>query len=202
MTMRVASSLTLFLIALFWAVLPAQGQDRIVYDFLPESKIWVEGKSNKSDWTVEAPAFSGNVKMNKKATAADPGVELVYLDVDAAALTGGKAVMDRLIQNALKAEEHPHIVYELSDKGATVKAGPNGTFTLTTKGRLNIGGVTKPVAISVQGKVEEGARVRFTGTHAMKMTDHDLTPPTAMYGALHTADDITVHFDLVAAPKQ
>jgi hypothetical protein len=53
----------------------------------------------------------------------------------------------------------------------------------------------------VEGKMLENGQVQFVGHHTLLMTDYDLEPPVAMFGALRTADEVTVHAELIAAPE-
>lgn len=188
------------LLAAVVLLLAAPAQAQVVYQAQPASKLWIEGTSNKSDWTVTATEFTAAVTMNKDVKPADPGIKAVKVVAQAPKVVSGKStIMDRLIQDALKAEAHPQITFELvSAKPAAAKAG-NG-FTLQTRGRLTIGGTTKQIDLAVQGEKLDGGKVRFTGQHELLMSDYGLTPPTAMFGALRTADKATVHFELVVAP--
>jgi len=34
------------------------------------------------------------------------------------------------------------------------------------------------------------------------MSDYGMQPPTAMFGALRTGDDVTVHFDVAFVPAE
>ena len=163
----------------------------------PESRLWVEGTSTRSDWTVQAKSVEGGV------TLADAGsgssVSGVQLNVDAAEIVSEKSsIMDRLIRGALKVEEHPTISYELVD--ATPADAEGDGFALQTSGRLTLAGVTNSVEMLVQGVDLGGGTFRYTGSTPLKMTDFDMTPPTAMFGALRTADDVTVHFEIIATP--
>ncbi len=179
-------------------VVRAQAQDPAVYAFQPESKLWIEGTSNKSDWTVNATVLAGNVSLKNPAAASGPGVEKVRLVVPSAKILSGKStIMDRLMHKTLQVEEHPEIVYELT----SAEAGANA-LALLTHGRLTLAGVTKNVDVPVQGQQLADGKMRFTGSHTLLMTDYGMKPPTAMFGALHTGDEVVVHFDLVAAARK
>lgn len=182
----------LLLLALMTAV-PVRGQD--AYRLDPGSRLWVEGTSNKSDWTVHAKALNGTVRLGT-ANAIDG----VTLTVPADQILSDKsAIMDRLMHNALQVAEHPSIAYELVS--ATVEPAAGDAFTVQTQGRLTIAGETRTITFPVTGERLANGQVRFRGSHPVKMTDYGLKPPVAMFGALRTADDVTVHFDLVAAPE-
>lgn len=170
-----------------------QAQDTSTYPFAPDSKIWIDGTSNKSDWTVHATEFSGHVVMQPSET--EPNVESVHLAVVSKKIVSRKSsIMDRLMYKTLMVEEHTEIVYDLTS--AEVASATGNTFTLNTTGNLTLAGATKEIAMEVQGEMLEDGQIRFTGSHAMKMSDFNIERPTAMYGALRTGDDLTVNFEM------
>lgn len=180
-------------------VVATQANAQVVYQTQPASKLWIEGTSNKSDWSVNATEFSGTVTMKQDVTPADPGVSAVKLTVASGKIVSNKStIMDRLIVDALQVEQHPTITYELV---SATPAGANGNaFTLQTKGRLTLAGTTKEIDMEVQGEKLADGQVRFQGEHELLMSDYGIQPPSAMFGALRTADKTTVKFDLVVAP--
>lgn len=158
-----------------------------------ESRLWIDGTSNRDDWTVHAREISGS------ANASDDAIVPNELEVivDASRIESGEStIMDRLIRQALKVSEHPTITYELVRAEAT----DGDDAVLRTTGRLTLGGVTNEIEMDVEGERSADGSLRFTGSTPLKMTDYDLTPPTAMFGALRTADDVTVHFDVTFVP--
>lgn len=171
-------------------------QAQVVYRTQPASKLWIEGTSNKSDWTVDAKEFSGTFTMNREGA---PGLTAAKLNVVAAKLSSGRStIMDRLMYDALKVDDEPQITYEL----VSVQPSEAGaTFTLQTKGRLTLAGTTKEVDMTVQGERMADGRVRFQGQHELLQSDYGITPPSAMFGALRTGDKVTVKFDVVVAPQ-
>ena len=187
----------LVLLGLFFATTTVA--QSVSYSFAPEGKIWIEGKSNKSDWTVYAPEYAGNVSLSS-ASASDPGIEQVNLTVTSPKIVSRKStIMDRLMYKTLKSKAHPEITYVLDSATVTSTDESNKSFMLKTTGDLTIAGTTKPVEMEVEGKLD-GDMFHFSGSHAMKMSDFGLERPTAMFGALRTADDILIHFDLKAMP--
>lgn len=180
----------------------AYAQETVVYRAQPASKLWVEGTSNKSDWTVNATDFSGTVTMNRNVSASDPGVQDVKIEVVAGKLESGRStIMDRLMHDALQVEAHPTISYELiSAEPAGAPAGNGNAFALDTRGRLTLAGTTREIDMAVQGEKLANGQVRFTGSHELLMSEYGITPPSAMFGALRTGDKVKVAFEFVVAP--
>lgn len=180
---------------------PAAAQADVEYSVQPASKLWVEGTSNKSDFSVNASTVEGSFDIS--GSGADVSVASGEIAVQAKDLKGGKStIMDRLMYDALMVDEHPTITYHLAAAENATAAASDGTFTLATTGKLTLTGTTKDVEIEVTGAPQADGSIRFTGSHALKMSDYGMTPPTAMFGALRTSDDVTIHFDIVAAPAK
>ena len=76
----------------------------------------------------------------------------------------------------------------------------NDGSKLSTNGNLTLAGVTRQIQMDVN--VEETSEgIRYTGSVPLKMSDFEIRPPTAMFGALRTGDEVTVGFDVVFVPQ-
>ena len=106
--------------------------------------------------------------------------------------------MNKKAYKALQADAHPEIRFELTDAG--VVPGTGAAFRIDVTGQLTLAGKTRTVETVAEGLRTSDGALRLTGSLPVKMTDYGVDPPTAMLGALKTGDDVTVHFDLVAAP--
>jgi polyisoprenoid-binding protein YceI len=191
MTIKHLASAVLLTAVLIPAEVESQAAGQLT--LLPESKVWVDGTSNRDNWTVNAAAVEGFVVLQP----GNPGsvrVQQGRFQVDAGKMTGGRgAIMDRLMYGALKSDEHPTIRYEL------IQAEP-ASGGLNTKGRVTIAGVTREIDGTVQAERLPDGRVRFTGSYPLLMSDYGMTAPTAMFGALRTGDEVVVRFELLARP--
>lgn len=168
---------------------------------LEESEILIDGTSNRTpEFTCESTEISGYVIMNDEATVEDPGIEEVQITVKTATIISNKSlIMDRLTRNAFESGKFPDIVFEMISAEVTSSDAGAGTFELQTTGNLSMHGVTKEIDMVVNGTLLDGGKVRFEGRHEMKMTTYEMDPPTAMFGALRTRDDVVVRFNVVMA---
>lgn len=166
----------------------AAAQDYVIQD---ESKIWVDGTSTKSDWTVQATTIDGTAALDNGAAPTALKLTIPSADIK----SNESTIMDRLMHEALKVSEHPTITFTLDEAEASSQG------TLKTKGRLTLAGVTNEIEMDVKTEKAADGGVRFTGTAPLKMTDYKMTPPTAMFGALRTGDDVTIGFDVVFVPN-
>jgi polyisoprenoid-binding protein YceI len=163
---------------------------------LPESRVWIEGTSNRDNWTVNATQMDGFVALQPAGNALRAATG--RFSVASASLEGGRGpIMDRLMHGALKSGEHPNIVYELVSLDP-IPAGA-GKHRLNTRGRVTLAGVTKE--IEAPAEVERvGGNLRFTGNYPLQMSDYGIQAPTAMFGALRTGDRVVIHFELLVKP--
>lgn len=152
----------------------------------------VSGTSNLHDWTADVQNVNGVFKVkveNGKIT----DLQEVDLNVDAKSLKGSKgSIMDSKINDALKSEKFPKIYFK-STKIQTV-TNNSGLYQISTNGILTIAGTSQNISIDATGKVLPNGEIEFTGTKKIKMTDYKVEPPTAMFGALTTADEVTITF--------
>jgi len=75
---------------------------------------------------------------------------------------------------------------------------PNAEDTATTiAGNLTIGGTTQPIVLIVKATILPNGEVQIRGGQKIKMTSFKLSPPTAMFGALKTGDDVVVTYTLI-----
>jgi len=201
--MRIAQNPILTAVFLFFSVglvsTPPAVLAQADYILDAGSEISIEGTSTRSDWTVQATELDGSIGVAGEASDAE--VSHGRLSIASAGIKSGKStIMDRLMHSALMVDEHPEITYELTHAEQVGSAADDGTLTLNTTGEITLTGTTRDVQIEVTATPLEDGMIRFTGSHAMKMSDYGMAAPTAMFGQLRTADDITIHFDIVAAP--
>lgn len=101
--------------------------------------------------------------------------------------------MEKNAYEALWAKKYPQIQWELAEvetiTGRSVKA----------KLRLSIAGTTRTVDLDVSYKLSEEG-VLFSGSQKIKFSDFHIAPPTAMFGAIKTGDDLVLTFETTFKP--
>jgi len=153
------------------------------------STIRVDGSSNRSDWSVEATAVTGSFQFTE-GSPIEGGFTIAVRDMK----SGRSLIMDRLMHSTFGADTHPDIAFALA---TAQPSDDQGWWEM--QGDLSMAGTTNPVVVRLQQQGETGKTARFTGSHALLMTDFGMKPPTAMFGSLHTADEVSIHFDLLLA---
>ena len=185
-----------------------------------DSRVWIEGTSNVTDFTCSTqqidgharlalrgtflPAAASSDSMPTHSTAPSRSSEspTVQARVPVRTLDCGKRRQNRDLYDAMKAGEHPAIHYTIVK--ADVMATPDSSrdhYVLEAIGELTIAGATRTVRLTLQGRRLDDGRMHAQGTLPIQMTNFDVEPPTAMLGLIRVHDEITVHFDITAVPQ-
>lgn len=105
--------------------------------------------------------------------------------------------MDNKTWEALKSETHPTITYQLASVKSIEKTAAG--YQIKASGKLTIAGETRTVDMTVDAKVLADGSVQFSGSKSLKMTEFNMTPPTALLGTLKTGDEVTIVFNVTLA---
>jgi len=171
-------------------------------------KLWLDGKSTVHEFKstageVEAAFDQDLSRWPSGGTGAGAwrafleakGVTSMDLTIAVSSLHSGKAGLDKNMYKALKASEHPQIRFHMSSyEVADGKAA--GVLAIGAKGTLQVAGVEHEIRIPLSATIE-GEDLRLRSSVPLLMTDYGIKPPTMMMGALRTADQVMVSFDLV-----
>ncbi len=157
-----------------------------------ESQVSIRGTSNLHDWQEAAEEFSIDMKLSTDGASA-PAIDMVHFKCKAASIISDNSIMTNKTHNALNVEKHPDIHF------SSAKQFPlsviDGKFSSSISGELTINGITRQVAIPVDGFLSDG-KLRVKGEKPLKMSDYEIKAPTALLGTLKTGDEITVVFEL------
>lgn len=168
-----------------------------------ETTMTVSGTSTLHDWTSEVQTVKGFVevgeKMVKKGKAKKgDAIKSVKIVVPVKSIISPRgSTMDKKTYAALKSEENPDIVFELTDNIISSVSGE--TFVVNAKGKLNIAGIKHQVEFPVEGKIISTDKMSFTGSYKLNMTDYDMEPPSAMFGQIVTGEEIEIKFELIVS---
>ncbi|MFP5246712.1 MAG: YceI family protein [Thermoanaerobaculia bacterium] len=154
------------------------------------SNVKVEGTSTLHAWTMQGSIIQGEISAPTPDNWNAPAKAVVTIPVTSIKSEHGK--MDKLMAEALKAAKHPDIRFELIE--AVPQNATASAFTLKTKGKLTIAGVTKDVALDIQGNRGADGCYVLTGQAPIRMTSFGIKPPTAMLNTIKTGDDVKVTF--------
>ncbi len=163
------------------------------YILTKEYAVTIKGTSNLHNWSekVENVSGDGAVSWNSDGTF---DLTSVHIKMNVHSIKSDKgSIMNNNTYKALKADEHPEIIFTLTSpiKGVILKSNER---KLSAKGNLSIAGVTKAVDIEVIVFISEKSKLSFEGAKTIKMTDYGINPPTALLGTLKTGNEIVIDF--------
>jgi polyisoprenoid-binding protein YceI len=160
------------------------------------SRFRIDGTSTVGTWRCAATEVAGtaHVPAGARVTA--------EVTVGVRSFDCGVARMNRDFREALRVDAHPAIRFVL-DRAEVLapEARPGAWVPVRVTGRLRLAGTERPVVIAAEGQRQGQGRVRVRGTHALRMTDFGVDPPTGMLGLVRARDNVTVAFDLHAAAR-
>jgi polyisoprenoid-binding protein YceI len=162
------------------------------------SMVRVEGTSTIHDWKMEGATISGKINAPTPDNWNAPAQAVVTIPVTS--IRSEHSKMDKLMAEALKAQAHPEIRFEMTE--AVPQRATAEAFVLKTKGKLTIAGVTKEIAFDVQGSRNPDGRYTLVGNAPVKMTSFGINPPKAMMNTIRTGDDVKVTFRWVVEREQ
>lgn len=162
---------------------------------LKSHEIIINGTSNLQSWSAEVGHVEGDfvlVLENGLITE----IENVQFRADATSIKGSEGRrMDAKIYETLNTDEHPEITFVLREILALYE-NP-GTARVTSRGVLTLAGVSRVIELKTVGVVLPDGSVKFSGSHSLKMSDFRMSPPTAMFGALRTGDEVEIDFTII-----
>jgi polyisoprenoid-binding protein YceI len=174
------------------------------------SSLKIDGSSNIHAWTAQTTVIGGRMDLDSNFPL-DPSKEppkdlkvkpFVEVTIPVRQLqSSGKAPMDSVMHEHMKADEFPRIKYSLIEM--TSKGKTNTGLLFTAKGALTVAGVTKTNEFDVViSKVDD--KIKVSGVTDLKMTDFGISPPAPKIalGAIKTADDVKITFEWLTAPKK
>ena len=159
---------------------------------LKSYKIVIKGSSNLHDWTADVKKMGIATSLNN-TDGNLVGITSANVDIDVASLKASEgSIMDGKMRDALNFEKFPKITFTMSNE--TFPTQSTGEFSTTITGNLTISGTTQKVTLPVKVRVLANGEIEFSGAQKFKMTAFKVKPPTAMFGAMKTTDDITINY--------
>ncbi|MBS1560201.1 MAG: YceI family protein [Bacteroidetes bacterium] len=157
-------------------------------------KMVINGTSTLHDW--EAPLNNMKARADFSVVGTElTGLTSFWVECDVTSIKSEKGEsMDEKIYEALKSEDNPKIVYNLSQVKSLTKKGSD--FVLETVGTLKVAGKTVTIDMTVTAKVNANGEVMFSAEKKLKMSQFDMDRPSAMLGVIKAGDDVTVSFDV------
>lgn len=152
----------------------------------------IEGTSNIHDWEMEAEEVSGTAVVRFGDNSLE-GFEKATVSVLAKKIESGKRIMNNKTYDALEADDHPKIRYELISVSNLKTSGDQ--FSGKATGKLQIAGESSIMTIPFEGKIVDGNTFKINGAFSLKMTEFEIDPPKAMLGTLKTGNQVKLTYE-------
>ena len=170
-----------------------------------DSRVWIEGTTNLAGWSCSATAVDATIAV-EVAFKEDPDfpryLRRVQVSVPVKALKCGHAQMEKSLRRALKADDAAGAAY-ITASFEAVRDGHDTTNTLTvsTLGSLAIAGRENSVKMDVGTTRLPDGTIEARGSVPILMSDFDIEPPTALFGAVRAGIRVTVKFAMRLGPE-
>lgn len=165
---------------------------------LENSNVTVTGTSSIHDWEMKATALSAEILVSEAADNQEQ-IRDATLQVPTRKLKSHSSIMDKKSWNALQSDQHELIEFRLRNI-ENYRYGNKG-ISGTANGTLSIAGNLRNIAVPFSGAINNEGTIRVEGQAPINMKDFNITPPTAMMGALKTGEEVMVNFTLQFAPE-
>ncbi len=153
----------------------------------------VKGTSTLHDWEMKSD--KGKIEMMIKLGKNDiiVGISALAFTIETQSLKSSKSGMDKDAYKALKTSSAKNIVFVLSS--AQLSSLNSNSYQVKAIGKLTIAGNTRETDIVASVKYSAADKSFIvTGSKKIKMTSFNVTPPSSMWGAVKSGDDITISF--------
>lgn len=147
----------------------------------------VSGTSSLHDWEMPSNQASGTMQAQIESGRL-ASISSLKITMPAESIKSGKKAMDKKAYEALKTNQHKQVIFTL--KSAT-KSGNNWILN----GTFQIAGASKDVKINATETSASGI-IGLKGSYDFKLSDYDITPPTALMGTVKTGDEVKISFDV------
>jgi len=163
------------------------------------ASIVMEGTSNIHDWEMKSDKGECNATYTLNEAGVLTSVSSVLFNIKAETLKSGKSAMDKNTYKALSTDKYPYISF--SSSSVTVKHNGGSSYTLTAVGKLSISSGSRNVTLVANCSLTADKSLKGTGSYKIKMTDYNVTPPSIMFGAIKTGNEVTIKYDFLLRSK-
>lgn len=167
------------------------------------SSMSVEGGSTLHDWTCPIETVEGTFQMETADADRQPldAIKRVQIQVPVDAIRCEKETMNEKLREALQMDKYPQVYFKL--KNAQLSPLPDSGsswVSVAATGELILAGERRQIDLPVKGQRLANGNVRFVGSHTIRLSDYGIDRPSAMLGTIKVSEEVTVNFDVTAAP--
>lgn len=156
--------------------------------------IKLSGTSNLHDWVMNGKSGSIEANLNMASNVNYlAGIQSLTFTMPVKSLKSTEgSLMDSRAYDALKEEKYHNITFKLLSATPANTQANKTQFQVT--GLLTISGVTKQINMTANAVRNADGSIIISGQQKLKMTDFGIKPPSFMFGALRTGDNLTIDY--------
>jgi polyisoprenoid-binding protein YceI len=163
------------------------------YSLSGDYTVSIHGTFSIHDWSETIGKVSGELV----GTAGGDGsamVQSIRIVMQVRSIKGDMgSVMNNKTYKALKGDADPEITFVLTGP-VTLNRIAAGNKAVAVKATLTLAGVTRAVLMSVISFTVTPGKMHIEGEEKIKMTDFGVKPPSALFGTMRAAPEITINF--------
>jgi len=209
MKLKPKNIIVLSLLVAFASISWDQNRSSIAYHLETGSRLWINGSATLGSYECRTVAVYGignididSINKNNSHSLTDLANNRAQIKVLVKLFDCGNPVMNEDMYSALKADQDSIIQYTLIKTIVQHDSVVlNGSLGLRIIGYLSIAGVSKQDTIDVNIKSLHGNKFEIIGHKNLSMVDFNIIPPSAFFGLIKADKELTINFDLIAAPK-
>jgi hypothetical protein len=184
------------------------------------SVVVLDGSSNVTDWRCRGTSIDARMRVATSPEHLNDVIDRVedgnigvwmarpesgrfpipdlHLRVPVATFRCGNRVMESDMRRALKADSNPNVEFTFRAlRGGVEHDLDSGAYRAAVAGDLTLAGVTRPIELTISAERTSRTSFRIRAALPLRMTDFDVTPPSALFGAVRARNELTVRFDLM-----
>ena len=179
---------------IFILIFAFKANSQFKYHTKDDLNLLVSGTSTLHEWDMKAAKGEVNAVFTFDAKGQISGLTALSFTTPAEALKSEHSGMDKNAYKALKTSSYANITFVSGS--STVTPLDATSVTVKSTGKLTVAGFSKDVVIVSVCKVNADKSISVSGSQKISMTDYKIEPPTFMFGAVKTGNDITLKFSL------
>jgi len=184
--------LQLVLLILLFVIISPDSVSQVSYTIVPEfSTMTIQGTSSLHDWEMKVTEMECTTTLHIDNDHIKNIGETLF-SCKATSIVSDHKIMDKKTYDALKAETYSSILFSITSDEEIVSSSDD--FRGTVKGFLSVAGRTKEIDVPFQGRLLANGKIEIKGEVALKMSEFDIDPPTALMGTLKTGNELMIAY--------
>jgi hypothetical protein len=197
-----------FILFVFLMAFCPKSSNKIYYSIHPNSKLFISGTTNVNTFQCNCTEPLAKGSFTLKELESNQGIfkcNDAWIKVKTESFDCRNRLMNRDLYKAMKSTQYPFISIQLIEisQYSVQKFNKKGEWLdFKAKVIVTLTHVSKTLQIEVRGQHFAPNQFHFLAKTDLRMTDFDITPPTAGLGLIKVRDKITVNLDIYAKVEE